>query len=914
MLNSSSWITEAASQKNLSPADTDLIEIALTTLFSLDTLRQLLRDRSEVLQLLDRRLEWEEMLGNVEAERAFILAEVPKFIVKARWVRPLEPVVRPHHHHHHHHQRHAPGSPTQSQSTTATTSSAMSRMMRSEILALDLAKLTPRLNNLVHSALPKCAKALDALIDCSPTPVPDAWLDRQDALEANLRLETEGLTTFLAELVRQWRRADEFHHSTKSIRDEATSLHRDVEEALLKLPERARAGSFRETVGSLRTRSTKLRKAIMVETPRPIHARVADQSTVNGEVVAALLAALDDANKALELVAAASDTYSFASEALERAMSVQVEAQTCLDRLAYLASELDGFLVVLEDERCLAPDDEEPARRRKGEEARAEVESKAVEADAIMKRASESLVELQKARVDPNVRRDLKDVIQGLSDSLSKALDAAKRRRKAEETCDVARAYANKVQQVHAELSALAQLVEQEVVAARWSPSSSNDQKGKGKARDWSDEVVGRIGDVSKTVEASLASQLLDGLAPRLRGHLEFEADNVRADVQAVDQRVGFLLRLRRQTIALDDIEQEAAQLQSGVVQLSQELRSQALKGLFAYEEASGSQSQIEEDAIRFIESLPSRVPLVSTQSLPARKVSEQSRAHRRVSSRRVSQSVLGGQSTTSNGVASDEPESLDRTARNVANSNAAALSGALDDLQVARRELEWARKIYGFDGVLDEHEAALSALNADFRDFIAGEKEELRLTDLHVVASERVAALSRTRVELDTLKLEVSADDGPSARLFREREARLTTIEETAKALVRDVENAMDLEAKREAEARRLQEEEDRRKQEVEQRRAAWDERVGWVGDKLFAGENALKALEADLDTLKSVLVEGADFTRTVSIYFIFRGDGQRWLKVYCCRMYLCRTSSTLSDKGAIPCLPRSNLSSGTF
>ncbi|KAI0787101.1 hypothetical protein BC629DRAFT_1440299 [Irpex lacteus] len=52
--------TKAAAQRNLSPADTDLIELTLTTIYALDKLLRLLRDRSNRLELLSDRLTWEE--------------------------------------------------------------------------------------------------------------------------------------------------------------------------------------------------------------------------------------------------------------------------------------------------------------------------------------------------------------------------------------------------------------------------------------------------------------------------------------------------------------------------------------------------------------------------------------------------------------------------------------------------------------------------------------------------------------------------------------------------------------------------------------------------------------------------------------------------------------------------------------
>jgi hypothetical protein len=50
----------AATQRNLSPADTDLIEVTLTTFLGLDRLIHLLRSRSDALELTGVRLTWKK--------------------------------------------------------------------------------------------------------------------------------------------------------------------------------------------------------------------------------------------------------------------------------------------------------------------------------------------------------------------------------------------------------------------------------------------------------------------------------------------------------------------------------------------------------------------------------------------------------------------------------------------------------------------------------------------------------------------------------------------------------------------------------------------------------------------------------------------------------------------------------------
>jgi predicted AAA+ superfamily ATPase len=71
---------EAATQRNLSREDTDLIEVTLTTLLALDRLLHLLRGRSENLELMSTRLTWEEQRMLSWNEHQSILADLGAFI------------------------------------------------------------------------------------------------------------------------------------------------------------------------------------------------------------------------------------------------------------------------------------------------------------------------------------------------------------------------------------------------------------------------------------------------------------------------------------------------------------------------------------------------------------------------------------------------------------------------------------------------------------------------------------------------------------------------------------------------------------------------------------------------------------------------------------------------------------------
>lgn len=76
----------AASQKSLSRGDTDLLDITLSTLFLLDTLLHLLRDRADTLDLLALRLDWDARRLDIAHDVGSVERDVRAFVEgKGRW-------------------------------------------------------------------------------------------------------------------------------------------------------------------------------------------------------------------------------------------------------------------------------------------------------------------------------------------------------------------------------------------------------------------------------------------------------------------------------------------------------------------------------------------------------------------------------------------------------------------------------------------------------------------------------------------------------------------------------------------------------------------------------------------------------------------------------------------------------------
>lgn len=169
------------------------MELTLTTLFALDKLLHLLRDRSERLDLLCLRLNWEEHRTAAASSRDAILSDFQKFLHdSAQWSPSAYSAI--------------------SDDLVALmfeNTPGISRLDRyrvAEALSRDAAQFASRVTHLRHGPVASSGKALDKLIDDSRTPVPDALLDEQDRIEDSCSNELEHIGKFILSVVMQWKR------------------------------------------------------------------------------------------------------------------------------------------------------------------------------------------------------------------------------------------------------------------------------------------------------------------------------------------------------------------------------------------------------------------------------------------------------------------------------------------------------------------------------------------------------------------------------------------------------------------------------------------------------------------------------------------------------------------------------------
>jgi len=218
----------AKSRQNLSPEDTDLIELTLDTLFALDKLIHLLRFRSENLDQLGLRISWEGLRMGAWSDRETILADMDNFIrTRARWspsayenlaatLASIESQTPPS-------SGSSPSAPPSrlrldSNASTSSISLAntllppnslgLSRSARyklSEAYSREAASYASRILSFRNKWIVPSAAILDKLIETSRRPVPDQLLDEQDRIEDKTN-GMDGISKFPMQLIMQWKK------------------------------------------------------------------------------------------------------------------------------------------------------------------------------------------------------------------------------------------------------------------------------------------------------------------------------------------------------------------------------------------------------------------------------------------------------------------------------------------------------------------------------------------------------------------------------------------------------------------------------------------------------------------------------------------------------------------------------------
>ncbi|KAG2077675.1 hypothetical protein BDR04DRAFT_1138957 [Suillus decipiens] len=360
-------LTKAATQRHLSPEDTDVIELTLTTIYELDKLLHLLRDRSENLDLLGIRLTWEEQRRAAWSDRQKILADIENFLTtRARWSPSVyEFMVK---------SEEKPsnrrGSVASMASDTSVTSNAgfsrSARFKLAELLSRDSAQFAGRVSSLRHGKVAAAGKALDKLIDNSRRAVPEELLDEQDKLEDKGINEMEHVGKFVMNIVTQWRKADEIYVETMKDENAAQNILEEIETSKLHHP------TYRQSTGFL-SRAETLVKRLAVRGkptanggtfPRPYHVLFPDQQSANEAISQILSSELASTSDLVAKVDSLAKEYRVGYEAVKDVESLSRSTDElmtvfkfAIDRLenGVTACDGDGTPPSLMSEDCLHP-------------------------------------------------------------------------------------------------------------------------------------------------------------------------------------------------------------------------------------------------------------------------------------------------------------------------------------------------------------------------------------------------------------------------------------------------------------------------------------------------------------------------------------------------------------------------------
>lgn len=296
----------------------------------------------------------------------------------------------------------------------------MSRTMRSEILSLELARAKSRIHSFTATAIAATVKSLDKLIDTSPAPLPDSFLDEQDRLEDEAKVLTTGLDGFLDGMVKQWRSSDDLHWRARKVEEDAHLVQRDVEEALLKLPRRRLADEFEarqeDSKRTLDDAEEQLERAGVLVMPS--HSTCPEQAEENQRLLAALQASFRAAKNELDASKRLVQRYRFAAETLERAATIRAQMEESaveLERFLVEEAQLDGR-PNLADDQCLRPLPSASTFDERSADLARNATAVLASTPQLLRDASSVVVDLGKAGIDPNIRQATKETMQRLRD------------------------------------------------------------------------------------------------------------------------------------------------------------------------------------------------------------------------------------------------------------------------------------------------------------------------------------------------------------------------------------------------------------------------------------------------------------------------------------------------------------------
>ncbi|KAI0786409.1 hypothetical protein C8Q75DRAFT_771636 [Abortiporus biennis] len=761
--------TKAAAQRNLSPADTDLIEITLTTIYSLDKLLHLLRDRSEHLDLLGVRLTWEEKRIAAWIELRSTVADIKNFLNnRARWSPTVyddvdssikeddsSPLTFP-----------SPKSSSRRGSVVSVTSIASdgsvpslgisrgARFQLAEQLSREAAQIASRVSTLRHSKIHAAGKALDKLIDGSRKPVPDELLDEQDRLEDKGINDMEDVGKFIMSIVMQWKKADEVYVETVKDKAGAQTLIEEIETAKLSHPTPRQDASFLSKSNALSKRLfMRGNPASSTSTfPRPTHRLFPEQQASNEFVAEFLSTEFLEATEATRKAELAAKQYHAMFEAVKKVESHCKASSELTSSIQSLTSLLEGGFETfngdgsppdLSSEACLQAS-RHAAFIALMPSALEQLQQKSRDAESLLPLARQALLDLDHPGVDLQFVADSTTTVDRLTEAQKAASVICKQVVARMSTLEEVRGLWGKMEELFRELEDVRNSIADDTEKAMWRQQVGEDvslltPESPATTLPSSESVLpnGTAFTRLKSFSAQLQNDVstpLSLLSPALGTHLRVYLEECLSALKSSESSVRKIQHLldamRQQTAIMTSIQADVHTLQERMDELMIKYDAgvqDVLAGTVSQDDATTLQhglntelSQLQKDVEALVDGLSSRIPFVSTgeiSSLAACTPSKKSFAIKSAfgldTIERFSLTCL-----------SVDPAAVDRGVRADSNAYCMALAGTLESLSHKADHFRLAQMAHAIDVAV---ESVLQSL----------EKVEQELLSLQVIVDE---------------------------------------------------------------------------------------------------------------------------------------------------------------------------------
>ncbi|KAH9943020.1 uncharacterized protein BXZ73DRAFT_40145 [Epithele typhae] len=859
--------TKAAAQRNLSPADTDLIEITLTTIYALDKLLHLLRDRSDSLDLLGIRLSWEERRVAAWNEYHNILNDLKDFLKdRARWspavYDQLEEVEELREASPGEHVLKRRGSTVSIQSETSRASipgySRGARYKLMEALSREAALFASRISSLRHSKIIPTGKAIDKLIDTSRKPVPDEMLDEQDKLENDGVAAMEPVSKFAMQIVMQWKKADEFYVETLKDKSDAQNLLEEIEVAKLGHPTARQDASFMSRAGVLSKRLLLRGNPISSPLfPKPDDPHFPDQATHTSTVIQQLSSELSAAQQQVKKVELCAKEYRASLEAVKQVEGLCNAASDLVDKYASIVDRLengvkttsgDGLTPDISSEACL-----DSSRHSTFLSLFPSIVQELEQADKdttpLLSRARVALLHLGFPGIDAQFKVDSQATIDALETSQTQAA-------KAKNVVSVHISTLAQVRKIWSSMGALFQETEgvkSEILDAMsrqmWRqqvrheapPTPESPTSMLPSVFTSPPEVLEHISQLRRRAKEEVSVPLASispSLQPSLRDYLIHSSSALEGCLTSTSETARFWEAVQKQATMMGAVRDEVHMFQMRIedLKLSYDKAIQSVSdGTLpdsdipqTEEGLAGDLSSTRADVQAFLDQLPSRVPFVDEVKFIANDLR---------SPRKRQPSLGGGLNLSVIQQAAQpslpfDPAALDKGVRTDSNTYSMMLSGAIKTLEVKAEQFQLAKKAHSVDialgpltTALNDAGDAVSAVGASLNT----SEERLstqRLTELSSALEETAKAhediieqaFSPVRASLQILRATTSPSDASMQAVVSARqravehaETQAVSWKKTVATLKQQLLDAQKAELLRLAEETRLREEQER-------------------------------------------------------------------------------------------------------